>query len=83
MPLPQRGPYEASEGIYPGRAGNNWEDENLETGEQGKPAEWSEVQIHLSPTAGQRQENLKTALQRRYNEIKIGGSDESPEVIDP
>ena len=24
MPLPQRGPYEAFEGIYPGRAGKNW-----------------------------------------------------------
>jgi hypothetical protein len=24
MPLPQSGPYEALEGIYPGRAGKNW-----------------------------------------------------------
>ena len=60
MPLPQRGPYEASEGIYPGRTGNNWEDKKLEIGEQGKPAAWSEVQIHLSPSAGQRQKISKS-----------------------
>jgi hypothetical protein len=24
MPLPQSGPYEALEGIYPGRAGKKW-----------------------------------------------------------